>query len=152
MRLRAASMVGVVHTAAPEGPNCSCPAALRPCAAASPVACHCQSSAPLLEYGDPQGFLPLREQLRLKLAELGISASPAQILTTSGVTQALDLIAQAEHSPGVAILVTWYEPLIEEVYNALQKRLAKLSRADLARDSLERYASGVLPRVQSTRS
>jgi histidinol dehydrogenase len=57
---------------------------------------------------------------------------------------ALDLIAQAEHSPGVAILVTWYEPLIEEVYNALTKRLAKLSRADLARDSLERYGALVL--------
>lgn len=57
---------------------------------------------------------------------------------------ALDLIAQAEHSPGVAILVTWYEPLVEEVYNALQKRLAKLARADLARDSLNRYGALVL--------
>jgi histidinol dehydrogenase len=57
---------------------------------------------------------------------------------------ALDLIAQAEHSPGVAILVTWYEPLVSEVHEALQKRLAKLSRADLARDSLERYGALVL--------
>jgi histidinol dehydrogenase len=57
---------------------------------------------------------------------------------------ALDLIAQAEHSPGVAILVTWYEPLIKEVHEALQKRLNKLSRADLARDSLERYGALVL--------
>jgi histidinol dehydrogenase len=57
---------------------------------------------------------------------------------------ALDLIAQAEHSPGVAILVTWYEPLINEVYEGIQKKLAKLSRADLARDSLERYGALVL--------
>lgn len=57
---------------------------------------------------------------------------------------ALDLIAQAEHSPGVAVLVTWYPPLIEEVHNALVKRLAKLSRADLARESLERYGALVL--------
>jgi histidinol dehydrogenase len=57
---------------------------------------------------------------------------------------ALDLIAQAEHSPGVAVLVTWYEPLVDEVYAALQKRLAKLSRAELARDSLERYGALVL--------
>lgn len=57
---------------------------------------------------------------------------------------ALDLIAQAEHSPGVAILVTWYEPLINEVYEALQKRLAKLSRAELARESLEKYGALVL--------
>jgi len=57
---------------------------------------------------------------------------------------ALDMIAQAEHAPGVAILVTWYEPLLGEVYEALQKRLGKLSRADLARDSLERYGAMVL--------
>ena len=57
---------------------------------------------------------------------------------------ALDLIAQAEHSPGVAVLVTWYPPLLDEVQAALEKRLAKLGRADLARDSLERYGAFVL--------
>lgn len=57
---------------------------------------------------------------------------------------ALDLIAQAEHSPGAAILVTWYEPLIEEMQIALEKRLAKLSRGDMARESLERYGALVL--------
>ena len=57
---------------------------------------------------------------------------------------ALDLIAQAEHSPGAAILVTWYEPLIEEMQASLEKRLAKLSRADLAKESLEKYGALVL--------
>jgi histidinol dehydrogenase len=57
---------------------------------------------------------------------------------------ALDMIAQAEHSPGVAILVTWYEPLVNEVQDSIQKKLTKLSRADLARDSLERFGALVL--------
>jgi histidinol dehydrogenase len=57
---------------------------------------------------------------------------------------ALDLIAQAEHSPGVPILVTWYEPLLKEVQEALVKRMSKLSRAELAKDSLERYGAFVL--------
>jgi histidinol dehydrogenase len=57
---------------------------------------------------------------------------------------ALDLLAQAEHSPGVPILVTWYEPLLGEVEAALIKRMTKLSRADLAKDSLERYGAFVL--------
>lgn len=57
---------------------------------------------------------------------------------------ALDLIAQAEHSPGVAVLVTWYPLLLDEVQAALEKRLAKLGRGDLARDSLERYGAFVL--------
>lgn len=57
---------------------------------------------------------------------------------------ALDMIAQAEHSPGAAILVTWYPPLIEEMQASLEKRLAKLSRKDLARESLERFGALVL--------
>ena len=54
---------------------------------------------------------------------------------------ALDLLAQAEHSPGVPILITWYEPLLQEVTDELEKRLAKLARADQARDGLERYGA-----------
>jgi histidinol dehydrogenase len=57
---------------------------------------------------------------------------------------ALDMIAQAEHSPGVAILVTWYAPLLDEVATALDKQLARLERGDLARESLERYGALVL--------
>jgi histidinol dehydrogenase len=57
---------------------------------------------------------------------------------------ALDLIAQAEHAPGSSILVTWYEPLLDEVQAALEKRLAKLGRGDLARDCLERLGAFVL--------
>ncbi|MCZ2342531.1 MAG: histidinol dehydrogenase [Bacteroidales bacterium] len=63
---------------------------------------------------------------------------------------ALDLIAQAEHSPGSAVLVTWYEPLLNEVKEALEKRLAKLGRADLTRDCLERYGAFVLAPDKAT--
>ncbi|MGL6075103.1 MAG: histidinol dehydrogenase [Fimbriiglobus sp.] len=57
---------------------------------------------------------------------------------------ALDLIAQAEHAPGAAVLVSWYEPLLAEVQEELQKRLVKLSRAEQAKDSLERYGAFIL--------
>lgn len=59
----------------------------------------------LLHYGTPQGFLPLRQQLQLKLAELEIAATPEQIATTSGVTQALDLVAREFTQPGDTIFV-----------------------------------------------
>lgn len=65
----------------------------------------------LLQYGNPQGFLPLRQQLQLKLAELDIAATPEQIVTTAGVTQALDLVARHFLQPGDAIFVddpTWF--------------------------------------------
>jgi DNA-binding transcriptional MocR family regulator len=64
-----------------------------------------QNQSLLLHYGTPQGFLPLRQQLQLKLAELEIAASPEQIVTTSGVTQALDLIARHFTQPGDTIFV-----------------------------------------------
>ncbi|HEY4542708.1 MAG TPA: PLP-dependent aminotransferase family protein, partial [Noviherbaspirillum sp.] len=70
-----------------------------------------QSAKLLLQYGNPQGFLPLRQQLQLKLAELEIAAAPDQIVTTSGITQALNLIAHHFAQPGDTILVddpAWY--------------------------------------------
>jgi len=59
----------------------------------------------LLSYGVPQGFLPLRQQLQHKLAELEIAAAPEQIVTTGGVTQALDLVAREFSRPGDTIFV-----------------------------------------------
>jgi DNA-binding transcriptional MocR family regulator len=64
-----------------------------------------QNQTLLLQYGNPQGFLPLRQQLQLKLAELEIAAAPEQIVTSSGVTQALDLIARDLTQPGDTIFV-----------------------------------------------
>lgn len=64
-----------------------------------------QGSSLLLNYGSPQGFLPLRQQLQLKLAELEIEAAPHQIVTTVGVTQALDLVAREFTRPGDTIFV-----------------------------------------------
>jgi len=59
----------------------------------------------LLQYGVPQGFLPLRQQLQLKLAELEIAATPEQLVTTAGVTQALDLVARLCTQPGDTVFV-----------------------------------------------
>jgi histidinol dehydrogenase len=59
---------------------------------------------------------------------------------------AADLIAQAEHSPGVSILITWNAELPDEVADALNRQIAKLSRGDLARESLERFGAFILTR------
>jgi DNA-binding transcriptional MocR family regulator len=58
-----------------------------------------------LGYGTPQGYLPLRQQLSVKLAADEIPAEPEQIITTAGVTQALDLVARHLLRPGDAVLV-----------------------------------------------
>jgi DNA-binding transcriptional MocR family regulator len=64
-----------------------------------------QNPSLLLQYGTAQGFLPLRQQLQLKLAELEIAATPDQIVTTAGVTQALDLVARHFLQRGDTIFV-----------------------------------------------
>lgn len=52
-----------------------------------------------------QGYRPLREQIVRRLAELEVAATPAQILTTSGATQAVDLIARQFLRPGDTVMV-----------------------------------------------
>ncbi|WP_316901534.1 PLP-dependent aminotransferase family protein [Ralstonia edaphi] len=58
-----------------------------------------------LSLGTPQGFLPLRQQLQTRLAELEIGARPEQIVVTSGITASLDLIARQYVQPGDTVLV-----------------------------------------------
>jgi histidinol dehydrogenase len=57
---------------------------------------------------------------------------------------ASDLLAQAEHSPGASVLISWHAPLLEAVAAALERQLAGLERGDLARDSLVSYGALVL--------
>jgi DNA-binding transcriptional MocR family regulator len=64
-----------------------------------------QQGGILLNYGTPQGYLPLRQQLQRKLADLEIEAKPDQIVTTVGVTQALDLVARELCRPGDTVFV-----------------------------------------------
>lgn len=56
-------------------------------------------------YGTPQGYAPLREQIRVKLAELDIGATPGQIVLTHGATQALDILARYLLRPGDCVFV-----------------------------------------------
>src|SRR5207244_2645410 len=57
---------------------------------------------------------------------------------------AADLIAQAEHSPGSSILITWHKPLMDTVADAVERQLADLPRGDLARESLQEFGALVL--------
>lgn len=59
---------------------------------------------------------------------------------------AADMLAQAEHSPGSALLLTASGSLADQVAAALARQLEVLERADLTRDSLERFAGIVVTR------
>ncbi|TNC10099.1 PLP-dependent aminotransferase family protein [Methylobacterium terricola] len=84
--------------------------ALRPSAAASSES-----------YGSPDGYLPLRRSLALRLAERAIHAEPDGVLLTAGANHALDLIIRQFVAPGEPVLVDspGYYPLFGKL------RLAK---------------------------
>ncbi len=58
-----------------------------------------------LRYGEPAGSPRLRAALSQRLADLGIDATPGQIVTSVGATHGLDLIARTLAAPGDTVLV-----------------------------------------------
>ncbi|MFW2177744.1 MULTISPECIES: PLP-dependent aminotransferase family protein [unclassified Moraxella] len=70
-----------------------------------------QSLQFVYNYGNIQGYLPLREQLARQLAESHIHTHPETMLTTTGVSSAIELIARAMCKVGDTVLVddpTWF--------------------------------------------
>ncbi|MDE1929515.1 MAG: PLP-dependent aminotransferase family protein, partial [Burkholderiales bacterium] len=65
----------------------------------------CTQPEAWLRYGEPAGDPLLRAALARRLADLGIAAAPAQIVTTVGATHALDLVSRTLLRPGDAVLV-----------------------------------------------
>jgi histidinol dehydrogenase len=81
-------------------------------------------------------------------------AGPSEVVLIADWTAdprlvAADLISQAEHSPGASVLITWEPDQIEQVFEALTEHLGRLSRGDLARDSLERFGALILVRDEN---
>ena len=78
-------------------------------------------------------------------------AGPSEVVViVDGSTRAdftaMDLIAQAEHSPGASVLIGWDEKTLDAAVVELSKQLAHLERGDLARQSLEEYGAVILAR------
>jgi histidinol dehydrogenase len=76
-------------------------------------------------------------------------AGPSEVVvladgTARGRTVAADLLSQAEHDPGSAILVTPDEPLAQAVEREIEKQVAELPRAAATRASIEKYGAIVL--------
>ncbi|MFM7243376.1 MAG: histidinol dehydrogenase [Planctomycetaceae bacterium] len=78
-------------------------------------------------------------------------AGPSEIVIVADASGrpesiAADMLAQAEHSPGSAILLTASGSLADAVAAALERRVAVLERAELTRDSLRRFCGIVVTR------
>jgi len=76
-------------------------------------------------------------------------AGPSEVVviadhSTRADYTAADLLAQAEHSPGASILITWSESVVAATLSELEKQLATLERGALARESLEQFGAVIL--------
>ena len=96
-------------------------------------------------------FVALAKRYVFGEVDIDSIAGPSEVIVLADETArpefvAADLISQAEHSPGSGVLITWHEPLIEQVQSALDEQLGSLPRGDLARQCLEDYGALILAR------
>ena len=96
-------------------------------------------------------FVALAKQQVYGQVDIDSIAGPSEVVVVADETARADhtaagLIAQAEHSPGASILVTWHAPLLDDVQAELGRQLATLDRGDLAKESLEAFGALILVR------
>jgi histidinol dehydrogenase len=96
-------------------------------------------------------FVALAKQRVFGQVAIDCVAGPSEVVVLADETAppgyvAADLIAQAEHAPGSSVLITWDEKLFAAVPAALEEQLARLERAEQARESLEQFGALVLAR------
>ncbi|MCA9084913.1 MAG: histidinol dehydrogenase [Planctomycetaceae bacterium] len=99
-------------------------------------------------------FVALAKQHVFGDVDIDSIAGPSEVIVLADDTAnpefvAADLISQAEHSPGSGVLITWHEPLIEQVQQALEQQLSRLQRGDLARKALEDYGAIILAKDET---
>jgi histidinol dehydrogenase len=91
-------------------------------------------------------FVALAKRYVYGQVDIDSIAGPSEVVvladdTTNPRFTAADLLAQAEHSPGAAILITWCPEVIQATLHALEEQIGDLARSDLARQSLEQFGA-----------
>jgi histidinol dehydrogenase len=78
-------------------------------------------------------------------------AGPSEVVvlvdeSTSPAFAAADILAQAEHSPGASILISWSESILEAIEAEVRSQVTQLSRADLTMQALQEFGASILTR------
>jgi histidinol dehydrogenase len=89
-------------------------------------------------------YVALAKKEVFSAVDIDMIAGPSEILiiadeTASPALCAADMLGQAEHDPGAAVLLTPSGDLANDTAAELERQLAGLGRAEAARRSLERY-------------
>lgn len=96
-------------------------------------------------------FVALAKKHVYGTVDIDSFAGPSEVIVIADDTAradfiAADLLAQAEHSPGSAILITWSQELIERVGKEIERQVALLERSELTIDSLRSFGAMILVR------
>jgi histidinol dehydrogenase len=96
-------------------------------------------------------FVALAKKHVFGTVDIDSFAGPSEVIVIADETAradfiAADLLAQAEHSPGSSLLITWDESLIKAVHDELVGQVAQLERNELTVDSLEAFGALILVR------
>jgi histidinol dehydrogenase len=99
-------------------------------------------------------FVALAKKHVYGTVDIDSFAGPSEVIVIADETAradfvAADLLAQAEHSPGSAILISWHEALLDDVYEQLAKQVAALERNEMTVDSLEAFGALILVRDET---
>lgn len=99
-------------------------------------------------------FVALAKKHVFGTVDIDSFAGPSEVIVIADGTArpdfiASDLLAQAEHSPGSAILITWDHKLLEQVHVELVKQLNELERHELTLDSLEAFGALIVVRDEA---
>jgi histidinol dehydrogenase len=94
-------------------------------------------------------FVALAKKFVFGDVDIDSIAGPSEIVVLADETTrpdyaAADMIAQAEHAPGSSVLITWSDATLQAVAADLERQLATIQRADLARQSLESFGAMIL--------
>jgi histidinol dehydrogenase len=96
-------------------------------------------------------FVTLAKKFVFGQVAIDCLAGPSEVVVVADDSAnaeyvAADLIAQAEHDPASSILITWHEPLLDAVEQAIDRQLQTLPRGEQARRSLLNFGALVLAR------
>ena len=96
-------------------------------------------------------FVALAKKAVYGLVDIDSIAGPSEVVviadeSTRADYVAADMLAQAEHSPGASLLITWDSTLVARVEIELERQVALLERCALTQQSLEAFGGFILVR------
>jgi histidinol dehydrogenase len=96
-------------------------------------------------------FVALAKRYVYGEVDIDSIAGPSEVVvladhTTNPAFAASDVLAQAEHSPGASIVVSWDADVLDKIEASVTKQLASLDRADLTLASLNEFGALILCR------